>query len=243
MKKKYFTRILTGSLLALLCTLPAAAANLAGTAVFVSGKPTATDPAGGIRELKARDEVYSGDLLETTKGRVQIKFVDGAFMSIQPNSRFQVEDYNYANGSDGSEKAVYNLFKGGMRAFTGAIGKKHPDAYKVKTPVATIGIRGTGHNTRICSGDCTGSNGLPLPDGLYHSTWEGTTYVENDFGTSTVPFGNSVYVQSIDSPAEETNEASQVTAVQPSLDTVEELVEENETTVTWRQATSVFNTN
>ncbi|MGB5440478.1 MAG: hypothetical protein WBN90_12625, partial [Gammaproteobacteria bacterium] len=134
---------------------------------------------------------------------------------------------------DGSEKAVYNLFKGGMRAFTGAIGKKHPDAYKVKTPVATIGIRGTGHNTRVCSGDCTGSDGLPLPDGLYHSTWEGTTYVANDFGTSTVPFGNSVYVQDIDSPAEETNEASQVTAVQPSMDTLVELVEENQEQVTY----------
>ena len=232
MHSNNLTGIFTSGLLALVCALPAAAANLAGSAVFVSGKPTATDPAGGVRELKARDEVYSGDLLETGKGRVQIKFVDGAFMSIQPNSRFQVEDYNYTSGSDGSEKAVYNLFKGGMRAFTGAIGKKHPDAYKVKTPVATIGIRGTGHNTRVCSGDCTGSNGLPLPDGLYHSTWEGTTFVENDAGISEVPFGNSVYVKSIDSPAEQTNEASQVTAVQPSEDVVEELAEEQEEQVT-----------
>lgn len=225
---KNMTTVLASALLALLCTLPAIAANLAGSTIFVSGKVTATNPAGEVRELKGKDKIYSGDLLETRKGRIQIKFLDGAFMSVQPNSRFQIEDYNYANQSDGSEKAVYNLFKGGMRAFTGAIGKKHPDAYKVKTPVATIGIRGTGHNTRICQGDCYSLGGVLLPDGLRHSTWEGITIVTNDFGTSVVPFGNSVYVQDIGSPAEQTNEASEVTAVQESLDTVEEQVVENQ---------------
>lgn len=232
MHSKRLSRAMTGGLLALLCTLPAAAANLAGSTVFVSGKVTATDPAGGVRELKASDEVYSGDLLETRKGRVQIKFIDGAFMSIQPNSRFQIEDYNYANKSDGSEKAIYNLLKGGMRAFTGAIGKKHPDAYKVKTPVATIGVRGTGHNTRICQGDCYAPDGTLLPDGLRHSTWEGLTTVTNNTGITEVPLGKSVYVKSMDSPAQETGEASQVTAVQPSLDTVQELVEDNQEQVT-----------
>ena len=35
------------------------------------------------------------------------------------------------------------MFRGGLRTITGAIGKRNRNAYRVKTPVATIGIRGT----------------------------------------------------------------------------------------------------
>jgi hypothetical protein len=49
---------------------------------------------------------------------------------------------------------LLDLVKGGMRAVTGAIAQRRPEAYKVRTPVATLGVRGTEYYLRICEQDC-----------------------------------------------------------------------------------------
>src|SRR5690606_20908527 len=127
---------------------------------------------------------------------------------------------SYSGRPDGTEQASYRLHKGGVRALTGMIGKRDPQTYKVHTSVATIGIRGTGHNTRICQGDCRDK-----PDGLYHNTWEGTTYVVNDVDSEDVPTGRGVYVPGPDKPIQPLDQPPGVTAV----DTGEDLEEEHET--------------
>ena len=171
------------------------AATAAGRVVFALGKPTAADTAGKERVLARGDEVYPGDSLSTAaRERLQLSMVDGAFISVQPNSTYVIKEYVYNGKPDGTEKATYQLVKGGIRALTGIIGKDRPGAYKVNTAVATIGIRGTGHNTRICQGDC-GSQ----PDGLYHNTWEGITYVMNNVDSRDVPTGRAVYVKDLNS--------------------------------------------
>ncbi|MEY4140442.1 MAG: hypothetical protein RLZZ371_2624, partial [Pseudomonadota bacterium] len=81
-----------------------------------------------------------------------------------------------------------SLLKGGMRAFTGLIGKKSPDAVSVKTKTSTVGIRGTGMDIS-CEGPCVddslsgteaaGPTNLAnpqKPDGLFMLTWVGNTY-------------------------------------------------------------------
>ncbi len=186
----------------------AAAAVVAGKVVFVRGTPQAVDPAGHSRTLSRGSEVYAGEKLVTVSGRLQVSFVDGAFVSVQPNSEFQIDTYRYSGKQDGTESAVYSLLKGGVRAVTGLIGKKHPDAFKVRTAVATIGIRGTGFSSRLCEGDCPGEK-----DGLYHYTWEGTTYVFNNVQSRDVPRGSGVYVHTINSPIEILTQPPAVTAV------------------------------
>ena len=117
------------------------------------------------------------------------------------------------------------MLKGGIRAVTGYIGKRNRDAYKVHTAVATIGIRGTGHNTRICAGDCPGKK-----DGLYHNTWEGITTVENDADKEDVPAGNGVYVEDIDSDIKSTNQPDSATALDTSKKRQQEEEEDEEQT-------------
>lgn len=212
-------------LLTSLMTSEGFAATTAGRVVFALGKPQAVDTAGAGRELKKGDDVFSGDRLITGRGRLQISLVDGAFISVQPNSEYHLENYQYAGKQDGTEQAIYRLAKGGVRAVTGLIGKQNPDAYKVHTAVATIGIRGTGHNTRICAGDC-GS----IKDGLYHNTWEGITYVENDVDTQDVPAGKGVYVERIDTPIEPLAQPAGVTAVETTREKVDEEEKETEET-------------
>ena len=40
---------------------------------------------------------------------------------------------------------LFNFIRGGMRTVSGAIGKVNRNNYRVQTPVATIGIRGTSY--------------------------------------------------------------------------------------------------
>jgi FecR protein len=202
--------IITGLLLtSLLSSGQTHAATAAGKVAFAMGQTQAVNTSGARRSLKRGDEVFSGDRLQTAKrSRLQVSLADGAYISVQPDSEYQIEDYQYSGKNDGSEKAIYRLFKGGIRAVTGLIGRKNREAYKVHTAVATIGIRGTGHNTRVCAGDCPGKE-----DGLYHNTWEGITYVVNDVDTANVPAGRGVFVKHIEALIQFLDQPSSITAV------------------------------
>ncbi|MGK0298134.1 MAG: hypothetical protein ACI9XC_001752 [Gammaproteobacteria bacterium] len=199
------------------------AQTLAGKVVFAQGAPTAFNTDGTERGLSRASELFSGDRLVTDNGRLQISMLDGAFISVQPNSEYQIENYNYSGTPDGTEIANYRLVKGGVRAVTGLIGRQNPEAYKVNTAVATIGIRGTGHNTRICAGDC----GTRL-DGLYHQTWEGITFVVNDVDSQDVPTGMGVFVADIDTDIEVLDQPSAILAVETTRERQEDELEETE---------------
>lgn len=186
------------------------AASAVGRVVFATGQAVAVDADGAQRILHRGDDVYAGDTLKTTaSGRLQVSFIDGGYISVQPDSEYQIEKYKYSGKQDGTESAVFRLIKGGVRAVTGLIGKKHHDAFKVQTAAATIGIRGTGFNTRICQGDCPGKK-----DGLYHNTWEGITYVFNNVDSVEIPAGKGVYVRNMNTPIQFLGQPPAVTAIQ-----------------------------
>jgi hypothetical protein len=50
------------------------------------------------------------------------------------------------------------LFAGGLRAITGLIAKNAPEAAKLQTKTATVGIRGTDFDARICQKECAGES-------------------------------------------------------------------------------------
>jgi hypothetical protein len=63
--------------------------------------------------------------------------------------------------------------KGGVRALTGLIGKRNPQNVEVRTTTATIGIRGTSFDARICESDCadeqrrmTTKSRVPQPEAI-----------------------------------------------------------------------------
>src|SRR5690606_4009821 len=81
-----------------------------------------------------------------------IRLQDGSRFTLRPNTQFVVEELTANRNS--SANAVLQLFKGGVRAITGFISKFNKNGYQLKTPVATIGIRGTEFDARLCEGDC-----------------------------------------------------------------------------------------
>ncbi|MBI2312532.1 MAG: FecR domain-containing protein [Betaproteobacteria bacterium] len=158
-------------------------AAVAGRIDFSVGEVSATAPDGKVRPLARGAEVAVGDTIVTgATGRAQVRFTDGAYSSVQPQTQFRVDDYQYAGKTDGSEKSFFSLLKGGLRTITGAIGRVNKQAYRVTTPTATIGIRGTEYLARE-------GNSLTV------SVGEGIIEVCNAAGCLTVADGHSAFVR------------------------------------------------
>lgn len=155
----------------------AAAPEPIAKVIFAVGEVTAQDNSGATRPLERRGVIFQGDILTTSAGaRCQIRFSDGSLLALPESSQFRVDEYSYGE-PDGNEKAIYSLLKGGMRTITGAIGKKEKENYKVNTPVATIGIRGTAYHAFLHQ----------LPSGevqLYGGVKSGMISVDNGAGST-----------------------------------------------------------
>ena len=104
---------------------------------------------GGSRELKQGDFIYVNDeILTSARSFAVLQFTDGAKVTVRPDSTLIIEQYLYA-GND-SDEATLNLVSGGLRVITGAMAKSNPENYKVRTPVALMGVRGTEFSIMLC---------------------------------------------------------------------------------------------
>ena len=86
--------------------------------------------------------IFVADVVETEAGSVGLTFKDGTRISIGPNSRVQFTEFAYAP-AEGSLAFVVDVFRGTLLYISGVIAKLSPDAVKVRTPVATVAVRGT----------------------------------------------------------------------------------------------------
>ena len=129
----------------LFVTAIAHAADNRGRVMYIRGSVTALDGTTGVpRILRADSRVRLGEIIETgPKSVVQIVFPDRSMLHVKSETRIKVEEYNFTPSKPEDDGMVVNLFKGGMRSLTGLVGKRNPDKVRYKTPVATIGIRGT----------------------------------------------------------------------------------------------------
>jgi len=121
------------------------AGAVAGWVDFASGSASLVDSRGQQQRLTKGDNLDNGHTVRTgADGRAQIRFTDGAYVSLQPNSEFSIKDYAFDGKTDGNERGFFALARGAMRTVTGLIGRVNKNRYQVSTPTATIGIRGTG---------------------------------------------------------------------------------------------------
>ena len=135
-------KILLGALL--LALFPLTGYSAAAQVEFAIGQVSVTGTDGKQQPVAKGMEIKQGDTIQTMdSGRAQLRFSDGGYISLQPNTQFRVDEFNYQGKTDGNEKGFFSLLKGGLRAITGAVGHTNKENYRVNTPVATIGIRGT----------------------------------------------------------------------------------------------------
>jgi hypothetical protein len=139
----------------LLLFAPALHAQSAGQVEFSRGVGFAQTPGQGPRTLGKGLELREGDRLTTSDGgSAVIKLQDGTRMTVRPNSELVLQEYKFKESAPQDNSFLMQLVRGGFRAVTGSIAKSSPNAAKVQTSTATIGIRGTDFDARICTRDC-----------------------------------------------------------------------------------------
>ena len=107
---------------------------------------------GGSRELKQGDFVFVADeIMTSARSFAVLQFTDGAKVTVRPDSTLIIEQYLYAGNEN--DEATLNLVSGGLRVITGAMAKSNPENYKVRTPVALMGVRGTEFAIMLCGDD------------------------------------------------------------------------------------------
>lgn len=168
---------------------------------FAVGDVTLQKSSGERLSLAKGAELNSGETVRTgSGGRAQLRFDDGAMLSLQPQSEFRLDDYHYAGQASTKERSFFSLLKGGLRTITGLIGRGDRDAYRLQTSVATIGIRGTEYSISYLDSET-----------LAVATGEGEIEVCNGAGCIVLRSGESAVVHGPDGPI-------QRTAVRPRLD-------------------------
>ncbi len=142
-------------------------------------------PDGSIRILSQRSRVAPGDVINTQRDSfAQIRFGDGAQLTLKPNTSIRIENFNFTQAEPQNDSFFYKLVKGGLRAVSGLIGKRgNPDAYKLDTETATIGIRGTTFGADDCTGQASGQGPCSgLEPAVYVSVSDGEIIASNGAG-------------------------------------------------------------
>ena len=148
---KIYTTLIIG-LLAAVTSVGASAAVEVGEVTFSRGVLTGQVDGEPPRLIGKGSPLHNGEVLNTgSRGFALIRLDDGTKMTLRPSTTFKIEDVNVDKGS---ENALFSLIRGGLRAITGAISKASSNAFKINTTVATIGIRGTEFDARLCTEDC-----------------------------------------------------------------------------------------
>lgn len=87
--------------------------------------------------------VQAGDVVTTgPDGSVGITFLDNSLLSAGPNSVLAIDRFAFdPTTHQGTFES--SLQKGTLAVVSGKLAKASPDAVKVKTPAAVLGVRGT----------------------------------------------------------------------------------------------------
>jgi hypothetical protein len=195
------TRFAAGVLI-LLCALFGAADALAqaGVLEYVVGNVSVQSGGGEPRRADKGAPVANGDTVITDAGAyTNIRFADGAQVFLRPNARVLIEAYVYEKDRAERDSFVYRLLKGSLRAITGQIGSRgKPEAYRLNTVIATIGIRGTTLDAEICADDCPGKSNGQRTDAVVDPH-----HVSNPAGRADVNRGDGSYTKDAQTPPEE----------------------------------------
>jgi hypothetical protein len=111
---------------------------------------------------------------------------DGALFIVRADSKITLSEYVADGGSE--DRSLIDLTKGALRAITGWIGQYNRSKYSIRTPLVTIGVRGTDHEpTHIPIGDPRGE------PGSYDKVNEGSAFMQTKQGTVEVPKNRVVF--------------------------------------------------
>ena len=120
-----------------------ALANPIGRVTALQGHATATAPGANERPLSPGEPVFLNDTLATGPGaKMQLLLVDESIVAMGERSVMVLDEYAYAPLGKKENRSAMSLLKGTLKIISGEITKLNPDRFRVRTPLATVGIRG-----------------------------------------------------------------------------------------------------
>ncbi len=103
---------------------------------------SSTKPTIG-RKVASGDPIYLGDRIKTgSKSGLQIMLLDQTTFTIGPDAEMAIDKFVYDPKSRSGNMSA-RILKGTFRFVSGTIERNNPAGVVIKTPVATIGVRGT----------------------------------------------------------------------------------------------------
>lgn len=165
-----------------------------GQVTEAHGKTFAISSKKKKRNLVIGSEIFVGDRLFTgIDGYLRLSMIDDAKIDLRCNSEMLIEDYRLMRAGN---RSVLYLLKGSLRKITGSIGKMANDVYEMRTPMATVGVRGTEYALRVMqSYGCDGSVDVGT-DGLFVRVDVGVVDLKNDSGLHSLTAGNAAIIKS-----------------------------------------------
>jgi len=149
----------------ILTTLPARSESIGG--VTLSKGNSIIDRKDGEKDVKVEKnlDIFSYDTVKTGKGQVAIEFLDETRVDITQHSKLIIDDFVYdPNAKTGKLSLKATL--GTVRYASGQIAKNSAQNISIKTPTATVSVRGTdfamtideiGSSTIILLPSCNGA--------------------------------------------------------------------------------------
>ena len=143
-----------------------------------------TDP----HPAQVGEVISEGDTIITGgNSQLHLNMEDTGFIAVRPNTRFRVVRYKAEGGAQ--DNALFQLLRGGFRSVSGWIGKYNSQGYVVRTPSATIGVRGTDHEPYyLPPGSAEGD------PGTYDKVNSGETFIQTTAGQTAINPAQAGYV-------------------------------------------------
>ena len=122
------------------------AAAVRGNVLLAAATPgTETQRGGQVvgENIASGDKIFLGDMIETgPSSGLQSMLLDETIFTIGPSAAMTIDSFVYDPAS-GAGEVTTQVLKGAFRFVSGKVAKNEPSKMNVKTPVGTIGIRGT----------------------------------------------------------------------------------------------------
>ena len=141
-----------------------------------------------VAELES--DIYSFDDVRTGNGRMAIQFLDSSILKLTEHSKVVIDNYIY-DPDPSKTKLALNMASGTARFITGKLGGINKNNIRIRTPSASIAIRGTDFTTTVDELGRSLIILLPNPDGtssgeIAVETWSGTEILNEPFQATMV---------------------------------------------------------
>lgn len=115
-----------------------------GSVSLVIGKAFVESETSGRERLTTGAFVREGDsILTESNGHVHIRFRDDAVLSVRPSSELHIVTYRFDEENPENSAIKLDLIEGTARTVSGKAAKAARHRFRLNTPIAAIGVRGT----------------------------------------------------------------------------------------------------